>query len=404
MAIDPVADQYTRYPFPEPGDDIPTWLKTFHYDFYEPKSYGAQLWPEGRPRADLNVLVAGCGSMQAAVMAYNNPDCRVTGMDFSESSIAHEERLRDRHKLKNLTLQMMDVCEASSLHQLFDLIVCTGVLHHLPDPARGLRALASVLEPAHGAMVLMLYGRLGRCGIYPLQDAFRRMRVPQTADGVAQVRSIINRLPPRHPGRWYFEHQSREMRYDATVVDTFLHRQDVAFSVPELLDFVAANGLRFQGWLDNAIYNIGPAGQDWQSLDESIPDCDRWSAIEGLTMSMATHFFLVSRPERSAASAIGFHGNTWPAYYPIRHPLARESMLENDKFTRMGYEFKLSPAESALFVAANGRRTVSQLIDHKALAGMAPAARKGLVRTFFERMWKHGHMFFSAVPVKTDGP
>src|ERR1700729_3266993 len=38
----------------------------------------------------------------------------------------------------------------------FDYIDCTGVLHHLPDPAAGMRALASVLEP-DGGMGVMLY-------------------------------------------------------------------------------------------------------------------------------------------------------------------------------------------------------------------------------------------------------
>jgi hypothetical protein len=51
----------------------------------------------------------------------------------------------------------------------------TGVLHHLPDPAEGLKALSSIIEPS------MFYGKLGRIGIYPLQDAFRCMCIPQTA-------------------------------------------------------------------------------------------------------------------------------------------------------------------------------------------------------------------------------
>lgn len=397
----PVADQYSRYPYPEPGDDLPTWLQTFNYDRFEPRAYSVQFWPEGRPRTDLNILVAGCGSMQAAVVAFNNPECQVTGIDFSEASIAHEERLRERHKLINLTLRAMDLRDVSNLRQQFDLIICSGVLHHLPEPAQGLKALSSVLEPSHGAMVLMLYGRLGRSGIYPLQDAFRRMRILQSAEGVAIVRSIIRRLPPRHPGRWYFEH-SQEIRSDAAVVDTFLHRQDVAYSVQELLDFVEANGLRFQGWLDSAIYNIGSADQDWGSLERDISDRDRWSIIECFTMSMTNHLFLACRPERDKRSEIGFGADQWLAYFPVRHPLSRAATWEAGKFTRENYEFKLSAAEAALFIDANGRRPASQLLEHKVLARMALNERKALARDFYERMWRHGHMLFSVVPVKSD--
>jgi hypothetical protein len=230
---DPVADQYSSFPYPEPGDDIPTWLTTFNYDKYEPAKFSVKFWPEGRPKTNLNILVAGCGSMQAAVVAFNNPECRVTGIDFSNASIAHQERLRERHKLSNLLVRAMDLREVSSLQQQFDLIICTGVLHHLSNPAEGLKALSSVIEPSHGVMVLMLYGKLGRIGIYPLQDAFHRMRIPQTAEGVVLVKSIISRLQPRHPGRWYFE-RSSEMRYPSAIIDTFLHLQDVAYNVHEL--------------------------------------------------------------------------------------------------------------------------------------------------------------------------
>src|SRR5262249_18240266 len=299
----PIANQYSSFPYPEPGDDIPTWLTSFNYDGYDPAKFAVKFWPEGRPKTDLNILVAGCGSMQAAVIAFNNPECRVTGIDFSDGSIAHEERLRERHELANLTLRTMELLGVSRLQQQFDLIICTGVLHHLPNPAEGLKALSSVIEPSHGVMVLMLYGKLGRIGIYPLQDAFRRMRIPQTAEGVALVRSIINRLQPRHPGRWYFE-RSSEMRSPATIIYTFLHRQDVAYTVQELLDLVEGSELKFQGWLDSAPYNIGFPDQDLESLCKDFPDRDRWSIVEDLTMlRLATHNFLACRGQNATRTA-----------------------------------------------------------------------------------------------------
>ena len=251
-----VEDKYSNYAYPEPGNDISVWQQSYNYNQYDPGLNSTQYWPEGRPRQGLNVLVAGCGTMQAAVLAFNNPECQFIGIDFSQTSIAHEEMLCDRHNLKNLTLRRMDLCDSETLGRSFDLIISSGVLHHLRDPGVGLRALASVLEPLHGAMLLMLYGRFGRTGVYALQDAFRRLRVPQSSEGVAIVRGIIQRLPPRHPARWYFDN-SFEMKFDAAIVDTFLHPQDAAFSVPDVLHFIENNGLSFQGWLDSAVYNQG---------------------------------------------------------------------------------------------------------------------------------------------------
>ena len=72
---DPVADQYVKYPYPEIGDDIPTWLRRYNYDFYDPRAYAPLFWPEGRPKKALDILVAGCGTMQGAVIAFLNPEC-----------------------------------------------------------------------------------------------------------------------------------------------------------------------------------------------------------------------------------------------------------------------------------------------------------------------------------------
>jgi SAM-dependent methyltransferase len=394
QSSDPVEEQYVNHPYPEPGDDLPTWLLTYNYDAYDPRLYGSLFWPEGRPRDDLNILVAGCGTMEAAVLAFQNPESRVTGIDFSQASIAHEEQLRERHHLSNLSLKAMDLLEVPTLHQSFDLIVCSGVLHHIPDPAAGLRALASVLEPSHGAMILMLYGRFARAGIYALQDAFRRMRIPRTADGVALVRSIIRRLPPHHAGRKYFE-ISPEMDSDAAIVDTFLHARDIAFSVPELLDFVEGNGLRFQGWLDSAAYH-----EKWEWLDASISERDRWAIAENLAAAITTHHFLVCRPERDKRSAVHFNGDEWLSYFPVPHPTSRPSSLGDRKYVRRShgydvYEFELSASEAPLFKEANGRRTISDILKHKSLLDIGKNERTALALKFYQRMHRLGHMFFS---------
>ena len=390
----PVEEQYSRYSYPEAGDDIPTWLKSWNYDPYDPSLCEALYWPEGRPRSDLQVLIAGCGTMQAAVLALKNPQCKFTGIDFSRTSIAHEESLCERHNLRNLTLRRMDLRDVAKLGISFDLIISSGVLHHLVDPGEGLRALALALEPSHGVMLIMLYGRMARIGVYALQDAFRRMRVPQTPEGVKFVRATIQRLPPRHPGRWYFE-TSPEMNSDAAVVDTFLHTQDIAYSVQDVLEFVEKNNLKFKGWLDNGIYN-----QDLEGMDQNIVDRDRWSIIENITASIPQHRFMVSLPGRDNRSDVIFDGDHWPNYFPLRHPELRPSEFDPNKSVRGKQEFVVSPIENNLLAMANGRQTIGKILKHKAFAKMAVEQRRSMSNEFYKRMWQHGHMFFSIVPIK----
>ena len=65
------------------------------------------------------------------------------------------------------------------------------MLHHLETPSKGLSALASVLKP-DGGMNLMVYGELGRRGIYEFHDMYRLLRRKRDAN----VARRLVRAPP----------------------------------------------------------------------------------------------------------------------------------------------------------------------------------------------------------------
>ena len=134
----------------------------------------------------MRILVAGCGTNQAAVIAYTNPSATVVGIDVSESSLAHQHHLQERYGLENLRLQRMPIEEAGQLGDDFDLIISTGVLHHLDDPQTGMNALAEVLRP-DGVIAIMLYARYGRIGVELMQALFRDLGLGQDERSLAMV-------------------------------------------------------------------------------------------------------------------------------------------------------------------------------------------------------------------------
>jgi 2-polyprenyl-3-methyl-5-hydroxy-6-metoxy-1,4-benzoquinol methylase len=69
----------------------------------------------------------------------------VIGVDVSATSIAHTQKLKQQYGLTNLEIRQLPVERVGGLERQFDLMVCTGVLHHLADPDAGLRALRDVL-------------------------------------------------------------------------------------------------------------------------------------------------------------------------------------------------------------------------------------------------------------------
>ena len=60
----------------------------------------------------------------------------------------------------------------SSLAINFDFVVCTGVLHHLKNPKRGLGVIKDSQAKNSGA-ALMVYGKHGRIATYQIQHLMR---------------------------------------------------------------------------------------------------------------------------------------------------------------------------------------------------------------------------------------
>jgi SAM-dependent methyltransferase len=96
------------------------------------------LWPDRAYKPDLDILIAGCSTNQTAMFAYANPHAKVLAVDVSQPSLDHERFLQDKYALKNLELRRLPIEELPTLGRNFDLIVSTGVLHHLADPQVGM--------------------------------------------------------------------------------------------------------------------------------------------------------------------------------------------------------------------------------------------------------------------------
>jgi len=145
MTADPLADvvsgHYERWVYPEPIQDLPAWLAG-NWQWFDPSHAHRLFWPDREYRPDLDILIAGCGTNQAAVFAYNNPGATVTAIDVSAASLDHHRFLKDKYALTNLELHRLPIEEVGSLDRDYDLVISTGVLHHLADPKAGMRALA----------------------------------------------------------------------------------------------------------------------------------------------------------------------------------------------------------------------------------------------------------------------
>ncbi|MBO6836803.1 MAG: class I SAM-dependent methyltransferase, partial [Alphaproteobacteria bacterium] len=177
MAVDPVRTQYETYPYParDPKDEAkrlitgsPSHLRELTHWLF------AGRLPQDRP---FRVLVAGGGSGDALTMLAQQTadagiDADIHYVDLSEATrkIA-EARIAARGLTERVTFRTGSLLAAAEWGP-FDYIDCCGVLHHLPVPQDGFRALAAALAP-QGGMGVMVYGETGRTGVYETQAALR---------------------------------------------------------------------------------------------------------------------------------------------------------------------------------------------------------------------------------------
>ncbi len=393
-----IARQYEAWAYPPPFPDIVAKLDTGYVQMGDPALYSPALWPDGRPRERLNILVAGCGTVQAAVLAFTNRGCDVVGVDLSEASLAHERFLQDRHKLTNLRLYQGDLRDAAKIGRDFDLIVSTGVLHHMSDPGEGLRALSSVLAP-HGAFVGMVYAATRRTGVYMIQDALKRMGVGADPAGVAFTRRLLAGLPQGHFVNRYIE-VAAELQHDAALADTFLNPQDRAYTVPELFDFIESNGLAFQSWVEPSWYYPEGAFAADSPIGRRLAPLslrDQWAAVEMLTAGVATHVF-IARPDTLDASAYRLDFSSEAALDYALKSAPGILRTSSSRYQRGTMQLQLGPAEQAIFENADGRRTLRDLLAHPHLASLPDRDMFG--RAVVNHLWKLGHLMVSRKPLR----
>src|SRR5580658_7977578 len=189
-----VRDFYDRYPYPPPVDNLEKYQRLWQ-DRQRRRADYHLFWPARPFREDQSILVAGCGTSQAAKHALRWPAAQVTGIDCSATSVRCTEQLKRKYNLANLQVHELAIERVSDLGMSFDQIVCTGVLHHLADPDAGLNALRSALKP-DGAMQLMVYAPYGRAGIYMLQDFCRRIGIRASDAEIHDLIIALSVLPP----------------------------------------------------------------------------------------------------------------------------------------------------------------------------------------------------------------
>src|SRR5258708_30800463 len=92
---------YESHPYPAPVATLEQRLD--HYrDPQRRRAQSLLLWPLEKPRPDRSILVAGCGTSQAARHALMEPDARVISIHVNDTSLLHRPDLQQKHHIRHL--------------------------------------------------------------------------------------------------------------------------------------------------------------------------------------------------------------------------------------------------------------------------------------------------------------
>ncbi len=194
----------------------------------------------------LEILVAGCGTGQVAICAaVEQPNCTITAIDLSLASLAHAQRVANDLGLTNIKYLNGDILDVEELGKTFDYIHCTGVLHHMKDPAKGWAKLTSVLNTG-GLMSIGLYSKKARQAVTMVRNYIAENNIEYSPENLRDVREHIKSLDVDHQmlkvglmGDFYTMSECRDLLF---------HVQEHQFTIPQIKDLLEDLNLEFLGF------------------------------------------------------------------------------------------------------------------------------------------------------------
>jgi SAM-dependent methyltransferase len=379
-----LAAQYDAYPYPQRDarDEAKRLIigSPSHLREVDHWIFGARR-PASQP---LRALVAGGGSGDATVMLAQQMENAgragdVTWLDRSAAARRVAEARVAARKLGNVVFHEGSLLDlpGSGLGP-FDYIDCCGVLHHLPNPLEGLKALVSALAPG-GGLGLMVYAPHGRTGVYMAQDALRLLAPPDEtpAARVEVAKRLWRQMPEtawlrRNP--WITDH---EKGGDAGLYDLLLNPRDVAFTVPAFNALIAAAGLRIVCLVEPLRYDPLSYLSDpkLRPRIEAMDTVQRAALAEAITGNMGVHIAYCVRTDAPVITA--------PWDDPTAVPCLREldgaklaAGLPRDGVLRVSFDGLTVPVPlprlaSAILSRIDGKRCIGEIGDDLAQNGTA---------------------------------
>ena len=373
MTDDPVRAQYEAYPYPErnPADEKARLIvgspshpmEIDHFLFG-----GARDW--ARP---FRVLVAGGGTgdalvMLAQILADHGVAPDILYLDQSAASRRIAEARVTARGLTGIRFETGDLLDAAD-YGSFDYIDCCGVLHHLPDPDAGFRALRSALAEG-GGMGGMVYAPHGRAGVYEMQDALAVLVGGDTPEvQVAHTRRLLGSLPPTNGLKRNPFLTDHAQGGEAGLYDLLLHARDRPYTVNALFDALDGAGLEFMSFAAPGRYDprLLIADPVLRKRATALPYRAQAALAERLVGNIKTHVFYAA-PRKSGQSVAVPAPDAVPCLIGVSGEALAASVRKSGRVRGnvegVAFESAVPHEAAAILAAMDGVRSLHEIRRH----------------------------------------
>ena len=108
-----------------------------------------------------NILEVGAGTCQLSNYLAIGTNNKIFALDATIESLKLGKKFSDENSIKNTTFIKADLFDDLFVHNMFDLVWCSGVLHHTKDPYGGFRNIQNFIKK-DGYIIIGLYNKIFR--------------------------------------------------------------------------------------------------------------------------------------------------------------------------------------------------------------------------------------------------
>jgi ubiquinone/menaquinone biosynthesis C-methylase UbiE len=178
------------------------------------------------------VIEVGSGTSQLSIALASGTNNQVVAFDPTLESLRLGYEFSRKSKVSNCIFVNGDLFSNPFMHEYFDIVWCSGVLHHTENPKKGFEVITTWLK-AEGYVVIGLYNLYGRIRTVFRQKLFRLLGSGKLG------RLIVSLLDP------ILRQDISEEKKKAWFQDQYQHPVESLHTLDEVLEWFDENNIEF---------------------------------------------------------------------------------------------------------------------------------------------------------------